>query len=101
MDNIKLNIKKNELLRQFEYKNDSKLIKLEYSEQGRNIFLTRLEIDKNLENGEKIKAIFLESILDLLSEEDSKVVPTCPNVAKFFRKHRLKYKHLLPVGINI
>lgn len=101
MDNINLNIKKNELLRQFEYKSDGKLIKLEYSEQGRNIFLTRLEIDKNLENGEKIKNIFLKSILELLSAQDSKVVPTCSTVAKFFRKHRLKYKHLLPVGINI
>ena len=46
---MKIEVSKNELLRQFEAKIENKLIKLEFSEQGKNIFLTRFEIDKSLD----------------------------------------------------
>jgi hypothetical protein len=100
MQTENINIKKNELLRQFEYRFDGKLIKVEYSEQGRHLFLTRFEMDNTIA-GEILKDKFLKSVLDMLSEQESLVVPTCPVVANFFKKHRSEYKHLLPVGINL
>jgi hypothetical protein len=100
MDTKNLNIKKNDLLRQFEYRIDGKLIKVEFSEQGRNTFLTKFEMDKDLKD-EPLKDMFLQSVLNMLSERGSYVIPTCPKVAQFFRKHRVEYKHLLPVGINL
>lgn len=100
MKSKSLDIKKNEFLRQFEAKIDDKLIKLEYSDQGRNIFLTRLEIDSALEK-DIYQDDFLKMVLDLLSKEKCKIVPTCPKVAAFFKKNRSDYKHLLPAGINL
>ncbi len=94
------NIKNNELLRQFEFRFEDKLLKVEYSEQGRNLFLTRFEMDKNIKE-EQLKNLFLKTVLDHLSDEGMLVVPTCPIVAAFFRKHKADYKHLLPVGINL
>lgn len=95
-----LEIKKNDFLRQFETKVDNCLIKLEYSEQAKNIFLTRFEIDKSLPE-DTYRDLFIKSVLDQLVEEDCKVVPTCPKVASFFKKHRSEYKHLLPAGIAL
>jgi predicted GNAT family acetyltransferase len=100
MNRENLNIKKNELLRQFEYRIDTKLIKVEYSEQGRNTFLTRFEMDKNITD-DQLKDHFLKAVLDILSEKGTFVIPTCPVVARFFRNHRSEYKHLLPAGINL
>ncbi|NBC57869.1 MAG: N-acetyltransferase [Bacteroidetes bacterium] len=97
---MSLEIKKNDFLRQFEAKVEGCLIKLEYSEQAKNIFLTRFEIDKSLSE-EKYQDLFIKKVLDLLVEEDGKVVPTCPKVAAFFKKNRSEYKHLLPVGITL
>ncbi len=100
MSENQIEIHKNELLRQFEYKIDRKIIKLEYSEQGKNIFLTRLEMDKSITQSD-IKDVFLKSILNLLSKENVYVVPTCPLVARFFKNHRNDYKQLLPKGMNL
>lgn len=96
-----LDVKKNDFLRQFEAKiEDKKLISLEYSEQGRNIFLTRLKLDSSLEQ-EAYQNQFIKQVLDLLAKEKLKVVPTCPKVAAFFKKNRSEYKDLLPAGINL
>ncbi len=97
---MSLKIKKNDFLRQFETKLDGCLIKLEYSEQAKNIFLTRFEIHKSL-SVEKYQDVFIKLVLDRLVDEDCKVVPTCPKVAAFFKKNRSEYKHLLPAGISL
>ncbi len=97
---MNLEIKKNDFLRQFETKVEDCLIKLEYSEQAKNIFLTRFEIHKSLPV-EKYQDLFIKLVLDQLAEEERKVVPTCPKVAAFFKKHRSEYKHLLPAGITL
>ena len=93
-------VSKNEFLRQFETKIDGKLIKLEFSEQEKNIFLTRFEIHNSLEEG-TYKDDFIKAVLDNLAEEDKKVIPSCPAVTAYFRKNRALYKHLLPAGINL
>ena len=95
-----LDVNKNDFLRQFEAKIDGKLIKLEFSEQGKNMFLTRFEIDKTLSQ-EEYRDIFIKKVLDQLNEQEHKVIPTCPVVASYFKKHRATYKHLLPAGINL
>lgn len=95
-----LEVNKNDFLRQFEAKIDDKLIKLEFSEQNKNIFLTRFEIHKSLRE-EEYRDVFIQKVLDSLTEQDKKVIPTCPAVASYFKNHRTTYKHLLPPGINL
>lgn len=96
-----LEVIKNDFLRQFEVKiNHKKLIRLEYSEQGKNTFLTHLYVDTSIEN-DAIKDQFIRQVLELIIKERQKVVPTCPKVASFFKKNRADFKHLLPAGINL
>ncbi len=89
----------NEFLRQFEIKVDKGLARIEYSEQERKIFLTKLHIpdgikDKNFEDA------FIVQVLEFISNKNLRVVPTSPKIARFVRGNR-RYKQLLPVGIKL
>lgn len=90
----------NEFLRQFEAVINEELTIVEYSQQERKVFLTKLIISENLKEGGYLDT-FLEALLNNIKEGSDKVVPTCPEIARFMRKNRRKYKDLLPVGINI
>lgn len=93
-------ITKNEFLRQFEAVLKEELVTVEYSQQERKIFLTKLTMPDHLKE-EGYLDPFLEELLSQIREGTDRVVPTSPEIAKFIRKNRRKYKDLLPVGINI
>ncbi|MFT5751462.1 MAG: hypothetical protein ACI828_000262 [Flavobacteriales bacterium] len=88
----------NEFLRQFEATFDGKLAKMEYSSQERKIFLTKIVMPEGTEDhmNDFIVAVFNE-----VEDRNISLVPTSPEIAKFMRSNRRKYKKLLPVGINI
>ena len=90
----------NEFLRQFEAVIKDELTIVEYSQQERKVFLTKLIISENLKDEGYLDS-FLEALLCIIKEGNDKVVPTSPEIARFMRKNRRKYKDLLPVGINI
>lgn len=95
-----LELKKNDFQRQFEALVDNELITIEFSEQERKTFLTKMVISEHLiEEGYQEKMIQL--VLDFLKENNVKVVPTCKQVKSFMRKNKLKYKDMLPVGIAL
>lgn len=100
MENESIEITNNEFLRQFEAVVGEELITVEYSRQERKIFLTKLNIPDSLKE-KGYQELVLKTLLDKLKEENDRVVPTNPEVAKFIRKNRSKYKDLLPVGMNI
>ena len=93
------NLTDNAFLRQYELKVGSELATLEYSQQERKIFLTKLNIPEVLESEEFIES-FLKVVLENIIEKNISVVPTSPPVAKFIRGNR-RYKKMLPVGIRI
>jgi hypothetical protein len=88
----------NEFLRQFETTFDGKLAKIEYSLQDRKIFLTKLQMP---EGSEDHMNDFIVTVFKEVENRNISLVPTCPEIAKFMRSNRRKYKKLLPVGINI
>ena len=90
----------NEFLRQFESEIEGELAKIEYSSQDRKIFLTKLVMSDTLKEKGYLDP-FIAKVLDLIREREIRVMPTSPAVARFMRKHRRKYKDMLPVGINI
>ncbi len=100
MNDENIVITKNEFLRQFESMIKEELVTVEYSQQERKIFLTKLTMPDHLKE-EGLLDPFLEELLKQISEGSDRVVPTSPEIAKFIRKNRRKYKSLLPVGINI
>lgn len=93
-------ITNNLFLRQFESVIQNELVTVEYSQQERKIFLTKLKMPENLIE-EGYLDDFLEKLFTHIKEGTDRVVPTSPEIAKFIRKNRRKYKDLLPVGINI
>ena len=88
----------NEFLRQFEATFDDKMAKIEYSLQERKIFLTKISMP---EGTEEHMNDFIVSVFNEVEDRNISLVPTSPEIAKFMRSNRRKYKKLLPVGINI
>ena len=92
------NLIDNSFLRQYELKVGGELATLEYSQQERKIFLTKLNIPEVLES-ETFLEDFLKIVLEDIIEKNISVVPTSPPVAKFIRRNR-RYRKMLPVGIR-
>ena len=102
MDTTMIEITDNEFLRQYQCKFDGTLAKIEYAQQERKIFLTKLIIPEPLDDKPTFKEDFLKAVFaDIRDNKKLKVVPTHPTIAGFVRKHRNEYKEMLPVGISI
>lgn len=96
-----MEINDNDFLRQYESKVDDGLAVIEYAEQDRKIFLTKLNVPESVDEP-AFKQKFIRSVFEKIKEEKNvKIVPTHPSIASFVRKNRHEYKELLPVGINI
>jgi hypothetical protein len=93
-----MEIKNNELLRQFEYKNETRKIIVEYVNQEKKIFLTKVNISEDTE--EEIINEFFKKVMNCIEKQNHKVVPSHPKVVSFMKKNPI-YKELLPVGIRI
>ena len=96
---IASNLTDNSFLRQYELKVGNKMATIEYSQQERKIFLTKLNIPTNLEIDD-FSEKFIKLVLEDISEKNISVVPTSPPIAKFIKRNR-RYKKMLPVGIRI
>lgn len=94
-----LTLENNDFLRQFEVMFDDSMARIEYAEQERKIFLTKLIVPENITSS-KFKDDFIKLVLDHIAERNLKVVPTSPEIAGFLRKNK-RYKELLPVGIKL
>jgi len=89
----------NTFLRQFEVDTNGGLATIEYSEQERKIFLTKLIIpdsvtDKNFQDN------FIKEVFSIIEDRNIYVMPTSPQIVSFMRKNK-QYKHLLPIGVRI
>ncbi len=95
----------NEFLRHFEINIKGTIATVEYTKQERKIFLTKLNIPKEIYSKD-IEKSFIQKVLDTLSKTKNpngrrpEVVPVCPKITDFFRKN-IDYKELLPVGIQV
>ena len=92
-------LENNNFLRQFEVMVDDTMARIEYAEQERKIFLTKLIVPENIASPE-FKDEFIKTVLEHVAERNLKVVPTSPEIAGFLRKNK-RYKELLPVGIKL
>ena len=94
-----LTLENNEFLRQFEVVVNGSMARIEYAEQERKSFLTKLIVPEDL-NTTEFKDEFIKTVLDSVAEKNMRVVPTSPEIAGFLRKNK-RYKELLPVGIKL
>jgi hypothetical protein len=94
-----ITIENNEFLRQFEVKTSGSLARIEYAEQERKIFLTKIHIPDSV-NDKSFEENFIVKVLEFIESKNLRVVPTSPRIAGFVRKNK-DFKHLLPVGIKL
>ena len=92
-------LENNEFLRQFEVVVNGSMARIEYAEQERKIFLTKLIVPEEIDMA-TFKDEFIKTVLDSVAEKNMRVVPTSPEIAGFLRKNK-RYKELLPVGIKL
>ena len=93
-----MEIKDNELLRQFEIITPTGLVAIEYSIQERKLFLTKF--CPNTNDDIELHDTFIAKVLEIAQTKKLKVVPTHSKFISFFRKNK-KYTELLPPGIKI
>ena len=93
-------IKDNEFLRQFELEGEGGKARIEYSLQDRKIFLTKYEMPEQMEEL-GMKDVFIKAVFDEVKNRGISLMPTSPEVVRFMRNNRNKYRDLLPVGINL
>lgn len=98
MNALNLEIKDNQLLRQFESQTDKGRMILEYAIQERKMFLTKLNHPED--ESDEIINFFIENILNIAQERKLKVVPTHPKVVGMFRKNPI-FREMLPPGIKL
>ena len=96
---IEIKLDNNEFLRQFEVRKNGLLARIEYAEQERKIFLTKIVIPRNIHSKE-FEENFIKKTLEFISNKNLRVVPTSPKIASFVRRNK-SYKSLLPVGIKL
>ncbi|MDR6300775.1 N-acetyltransferase [Mesonia maritima] len=100
MENETFEIKDNEFLRQFEATIEDEFVKLEYSDQERKIFLSKLEMSEELrEKGYQEQ--FLTQVFDYIEKKGRlKIIPNSKEVKRFFKANKEKYSDLIPIGIS-
>ena len=89
----------NKFLRQFELIKDNAMARIEYAEQERKIFLTKIHIPDTIKD-KSFEEEFIIKVLEFIESKNLRVVPTSPRIAGFVRKNK-SFKHLLPVGIKL
>lgn len=94
-----LNITNNEARHRFEAHIGGQTAVLEYTLATSLIVYNHTEVPKTLE-GQGIASQLAKTALEYAREHDLKIMPLCPYVATYIRRHP-EYKALLRPGFNV
>ena len=89
----------NEERKQYELKVDDLTPRIEYIIAQDRIFLTHTEVPKQLE-GKGIGSYIVKKVLEDIKENNLTLVPLCPFVALYLKRHP-EWKSLVMKGVNI
>lgn len=94
-----LTIKENADKKRFETEVNGHLAFIEYIRTQDSIYLTHTEVAKELE-GQGIAKKLVEMVLNIIESEGKKLVPLCPYVAAYLKRHP-DWKRILAAGYNV
>ncbi|AWX43143.1 hypothetical protein HME9304_00130 [Flagellimonas maritima] len=89
----------NEEAKQFQFKLDESVAKIEYIKAKEKIYLTHTEVPKGFE-GKGVGTELIKQSLEYIKKKDLTLVPLCPFVAMYIKRNP-KWKSLVLKGINI
>jgi len=85
--------------KQYEYNIDGIIAKIEYIKTKDKIYLTHTEVPKKLE-GKGIASSLVKNVLKDVERKELTLIPMCPFVASYIKRHP-DWKKLVLKGINI
>lgn len=85
--------------KQYEFHIEGVLAKIEYRRAKNKIYLTHTEVPKQLE-GKGIASSLVHSVLEDIEKKGLTLIPMCPFVAAYIKRHP-DWKKLVLKGINI
>ena len=85
--------------KQYEAKVEDSLARIEYIKAQDKIYLTHTEVPQALE-GKGIGSALVLKVLEDIEEKELTLVPLCPFVALYLKRHP-EWKRLVMKGINI
>jgi len=91
IDNIEQN--------QYEFRIETFVPRIEYIKAKNNIYLTHTEVPRELEN-KGIGSSMVRQVFSVIEQEDLTLIPLCPFVAMYIKRHP-KWKKLVMKGIDI
>ncbi len=89
----------NEAAKQYEIHVDDHLVKIEYIKAQNQIYLTHTEVPKDLE-GKGFGSAIVKQVLQDIEQQQLTLVPLCPFVALYIKRHP-DWRKLVMKGINI
>lgn len=99
VDPSSLKVENNEAKKRFEIKVEDKLAVAEYNRVANRIIFTHTEVPPALE-GNGIGSLLAKTALEFAKQESLKVIPLCPYIAGYIKKHR-EYIPLVMDGYNV
>jgi len=94
-----LSIRDHKDMRRFELEVEGHIAFTEYERTGNRIFLTHTEVPKELE-GTGVGAALVEKTLQHIEANGWKLVPYCPYVQAYLRRHP-EWQRILDHGIKV
>ncbi|PKA82273.1 hypothetical protein ATE92_0400 [Ulvibacter sp. MAR_2010_11] len=94
-----VSISENKDKKRFETKVEGKTAFIEYIRAQESVYLTHTEVPKELE-GKGIASSMVKQVLIQIKEEGNKLVPLCPFVAAYVKRHP-EWKEILAKGYNV
>jgi predicted GNAT family acetyltransferase len=89
----------NEAAKQYEFHIDGAIPRIEYIKSGEKIFLAHTEVPRELE-GQGIGSAIIKAALEDIEKRELILIPLCPFVASYIKRHP-EWKKLVLRGINI
>lgn len=95
---INLPLHKNENLHRFELNVDGNFAFIEYEESSGTIALIHTEVEPLLE-GKGAATAVIEKTLEYIKGHNLKLIPLCPVVVAYLKRHP-EWKHILAEGVQ-
>ena len=89
----------NKEAKQYEFHIDDFVPRIEYMKVSDKIYLTHTEVPRGLE-GKGVGGKLVKTVLEDIEQKKLKLVPLCPFVAAYIKRHP-EWKRIVTEGVNI
>jgi hypothetical protein len=96
---MELEISENKDKKRFEASVEGNLAFVEYIRAENKVYLTHTEVPSQLE-GKGIASAMVKQILEQIKNEELKLVPLCPFVAAYVKRHP-EWKEIMAAGYHV